>query len=375
MSSPAKQRTSAPAHRVGARAKQAADREDAHAWAQKLWDAVRSWDEYAALDVVEGALDAGLDAESVLLDVIGAAQHRVGIEWAANRMSVADEHTATAINERAVAALPVPRPDGAKGRIMVACVDEEWHALPARMLAETLKLRGWRVDYLGAQVPTGHLVAQVRRADPDLVCLSSSIPTRLPIAHQAITALQAAGTPVMVGGAAFGHDGRYARLLGADAWASEARSAADNLAATLPDRPKNPRLTVNDLPHLEDQEYTHVVRSAVQLLERTFDGLEERFPAMRDYTDDQRDRTEEDLGQIIDFLGAALYMNEPDIFTGFLAWTAEILEVRRVPARSLLPALDLLADQLYDYPRALHILDAGKTTLATANRPDDPLDR
>ncbi|WP_237300903.1 MULTISPECIES: cobalamin B12-binding domain-containing protein [unclassified Streptomyces] len=364
MSSPTRQQ---PAHRVGSRALEAADAEQARPWADKLWSAVRSRDEYAALDIVQSALDAGLDAETVLLDVIGAAQHRVGVEWAANRMSVADEHTATAINERAVAALPVPRPDGSRGQVMVACVDEEWHALPARMLAETLKLRGWRVDYLGAQVPTGHLVAQARSADPDLVCLSSSIPTRLPMAHRAITAVQAAGIPVMVGGAAFGHDGRYARLLGADTWASEARSAADQLTRALPDRPDTARLTVNDLPHLEGQEYTHVVRSAVRLLGHTFDGLEQRFPAMKDYSEDQRDRTEEDLGQIIDFLGAALYMNEEDIFTRFLAWTAQILEVRRVPARSLLPALDLLAEQLHDYPRALHILDAGKTTLATAN--------
>ncbi|MYT68175.1 MULTISPECIES: cobalamin-dependent protein [unclassified Streptomyces] len=356
-----------PAHRIGARAREATGSERAQPWADKLWNAVRSWDEYDALDVVRGALDAGLEAESVLLDVIGAAQHHVGIEWAANRMSVADEHTATAINERAVAALPTPRPADERGRITVACVDEEWHALPARMLAETLKLRGWRVDYLGAQVPTGHLVSHITRSNPDLVCLSSSIPTRLPMAHQAITACQGAGVPVMAGGAAFGHDGRYARILGADTWASEARSAADQLAHALPTRPQVPRLTVNDLPHLEDQEYTYVSRSSVRLLAHTFDGLEERFPAMKDYSDDQRERTEEDLGQIIDFLTAALYMNEADIFTGFLAWTAEILEVRHVPARSMLPALDLLAEQLRDYPRALHILHAGKMTLASAN--------
>ncbi|MFJ3576236.1 cobalamin B12-binding domain-containing protein [Streptomyces rubiginosohelvolus] len=342
-------------------------------WTDKLWSAVLSRDEYAALDIVESALGSGLDAESVLLDVIGAAQHQVGIEWAADRISVADEHTATAINERAVAALPIPRPDGTRGRIMVACVDAEWHALPARILAETLKLGGWRVDYLGAQVPTGHLVAHVHRANPDLVCLSGSVPTRLPMAHQAITACQAAGVPVMVGGAAFGHDGRYARLLRTDTWASEARAAADRLAEGLPGRPTTARLTVNDMPHLEDQEYTHVSRSSVQLLQHTFDGLEERFPAMKDYSQDQRDRTEEDLGQIIDFLTAALYVNEPDVLTEFLQWTAEILQARHVPARSLLPALDLLAEQLRDYPRALRILEAGKTAL-TANRPDDLLD-
>src|SRR5690606_26000291 len=65
-------------------------------WAEKLWQAALAADEYAAADVVTGALDAGLDAETVLLEVIGAVQHRVGLEWAANRIGVADEHAATA---------------------------------------------------------------------------------------------------------------------------------------------------------------------------------------------------------------------------------------------------------------------------------------
>ncbi|MEV1046225.1 cobalamin-dependent protein [Streptomyces sp. NPDC049916] len=351
---------------MGARAQASEDAARARPWAEKLWSALRSWDEYGALDVVESALDSGLDVESVLLDVIGAAQHHVGIEWAANRMSVADEHTATAINERAVAALPIPRPENERGRIVVACVDQEWHGLPARILAETLKLRGWRVDYLGAQVPTGHLVGRLHRSHPDVVCLSSSLPTRLPVAHGAITACQATGVPVMAGGAAFGHDGRYARSLGADGWAPQARAAADQLAAGIPARPAAPRLTVHDLPHLEDQEYTYVSLSASRLLAYVLDGLEERFPAMREYSVHQRDRTEEDLAQIIDFLAAALYMDEPDIFSGFLLWTAEILEARHVPARSLAPALDLLAEDLRDFPRALVMLDAGKRNLPSA---------
>ncbi|WP_344369552.1 cobalamin B12-binding domain-containing protein, partial [Streptomyces indiaensis] len=192
-------------------------------WADKLWTAVRAADEYTGLDVVTDALAAGLDPESVLLDVIGAVQRKVGTEWAANRMSVADEHAATAINDRVIAVLPVRRPADSRGRITVACVDQEWHALPARLVSETLRLRGWQVDYLGAQVPTAHLISHIHRTGPDAVCLSSSLPTRLPLAHSAITAVQAAGTPVMAGGLAFGADGRYARLLGADAWAPDAR--------------------------------------------------------------------------------------------------------------------------------------------------------
>lgn len=51
------------------------------------------------------SVGSGLDAESVLLDVIATMQGKVGAEWAANRISVVQEHAATSINERAVAAL------------------------------------------------------------------------------------------------------------------------------------------------------------------------------------------------------------------------------------------------------------------------------
>ncbi|MER5767067.1 cobalamin B12-binding domain-containing protein [Streptomyces sp. NPDC001985] len=334
-------------------------------WVERLWAAVRAGDELAALDVADDALRAGLEPEAVLLDVVAAVQHRVGAEWAANRMSVAGEHAATAINDRVIATLPVHRPATSRGRVTVACVDQEWHALPARLVAETLRLRGWRVDYLGAQVPTAHLISHIHRTAPDAVCLSSSLSPRLPLAHTAITACQAAGTPVMVGGLAFGSDGRYARLLGAEAWAPHARAAADRLAAGPLPQPAPAHQSVDDLPHLADQEYAMVAHSSARLVRDTFQRLEERFPAMREYGDEQRERTAEDLAHVVDFLTAALYIDAPEIFAGFLTWTADVLTARGVPARSLVPALDLLAEQLRDFPRARGIIDTGRSALAS----------
>lgn len=201
--------------------------------AELLWSAISAADEYAATELVLRLLDEGTEPESVLLDVIARVQGKVGEEWAANRISVAQEHAATAINERAVAVVsvhPAARTTATRGRITVACVEGEWHGLPARLLSEVLKLRGWRVDYLGAQVPTPHLISHLHNTRADAVALSSSIATRLPTAHAAITACQAIGVPVLVGGSAFGPSGCYAKLLGADAWAPDARAAADRLA-------------------------------------------------------------------------------------------------------------------------------------------------
>ncbi|MCI0385971.1 cobalamin-dependent protein [Streptomyces sp. CNQ085] len=341
-----------------------------------MWDAVREGDEYAASKAVFAALDAGADPEAVLLDVIAPVQRKVGTEWAADRITVAQEHAATAINERIIAALAHrvrgrARPVAGADRVTVACVDGEWHALPARLLAEVLALRGWQVDFLGAQVPVPHLIAHLHRTGPCAVALSSSISTRLPTAHAAITACQAAGTPVLAGGAAFGSDGRYARLLGADAWAPDARAAADRLsgeALTLPG-PRTAHHPVDDLPHLADQEYTMVSRTAPRLVGETMAGLEERFPAMRGYTERQRLHTAEDVAHIVDFLSTALYVDDEELFTGFMTWTAQILTARGVPAHSLHPALDLLAGQLKDFPRATRLLEGARRALGTVSAP------
>jgi methanogenic corrinoid protein MtbC1 len=335
---------------------------------EKLWGAVADCDEYAAVTTIFAAVDDGVQPETILLDVIAWVQHKIGAEWAANRITVAQEHAATAINDRAIAALaehPASRSTAAAGRVTVACVDGEWHALPARLLAETLRLRGWQVDFLGAQVPTPHLIAHLHQSGPDAVALSCSIPTGLPTAHAAITACQAAGVAVLVGGAAFGGDGRYARQLGADAWAPNARAAAELLSeGFLCTHLATNRQPVDDLPHLVDQEYTTVSQTSRQLVKETFTTLEDRIPAMRAYTEMQRQRTAEDIAHVVDFLVAGLYTDDDELFSGFITWTADILAARGVPATTLFPTLDVLGNQLFEFPRSQRLLRAAHTALA-----------
>ncbi|WP_405406698.1 B12-binding domain-containing protein [Streptomyces sp. NBC_01104] len=336
----------------------------------RLWTAVTSRDEHRAADILIAALENGMGAETILLDLIAPVQSKVGSEWAANRLSVAQEHAASAITERVIAALahhPSTRTPPTLGRITVACVDQEWHVLPARLLAEVLTLRGWQVDFLGAQVPTPHLIAHLHNNGADAIALSSSIPTRLPTAHAAITACQAIGVPVLAGGAAFGTDGRHARLLGANAWAPDARTAAQLLADGLPRHsPAAGRQQIDDLPHLADQEYTLVARSQPQLVKEVLAQLEDRFPAMAAYSTQQRERTAEDIAHIVEFLGVALYTDDDDLFTDFIIWTAGILTARHVPADSLHPALDILAGRLNDFPRSTRLLNRARFALDDA---------
>ncbi|MFF1709406.1 B12-binding domain-containing protein [Streptomyces sp. NPDC058268] len=337
----------------------------------QLWRDVRDGDEIGAIRTVRAAVEAGNAFESVLLDLIAPVQARVGVEWAANRIGVAQEHAATAINDRVITltadvGVPDTAPDPAqrRRRITVACVDGEWHALPARLLAEVLRQRGWQVDFLGAHTPTPHLVRHLHQQVPDVVALSSSIPTHLPAAHAALTACQAVGSPVLVGGAAFGPGGRYAKVLGADAWAADARDAADLLDQGLARPNVMLHQAVDDLPHLIDQEYSMVARTRGELVKEVLGELEQLFPPMARYTVRQRRHTAEDIAHIVDYLATALYVDDDGLFTRFLDWTADILTARHVPAHSLLLALDVLGRRLSDFPRATRVLNTAREALA-----------
>ncbi|MER7459618.1 cobalamin-dependent protein [Micromonospora sp. NPDC126480] len=327
----------------------------AAAWFQYL-HCLAEADEYAAIDVATGLLDAGVSAERVLLDLVAPAQAEVGERWARNEWSVAQEHAATHISERVVAAVAAyadPRPTG--GRVVVACLDGEWHALPPRLVAEVLRLRGWQVTFLGASVPAAHLVSYLHRHDAHAVALACALPMRLPHAHRMIEACRRSDVPVVVGGRGFGADGRWARQLGV-AWAPDAPTAADLVADERALRATPPA----ELSHLADDEYASLVKRRGELIESGLAELRDRMPATRDYTPAQLDSTVSDLGYIVDFLAAALYVDDGSLFTEFVDWLVDILTSRRVPAAAVGLTLGHFAAELRDFPRAARFLAAGR---------------
>lgn len=317
-------------------------------------------DEHGAVEIVTALLDSGVDAARVMLDLIAPTQRRVGELWAANEWGIAREHAATAISDRALAAVSahtVVRPT--RGRITVACVDGEWHALPVRILGEMLRRDGWRVDFLGASVPGPHLVSHLHQTGPDAVALSCMLTTRLPRAHAAIMACRSVGVPVIAGGPGFGPDGRWAQLLGADAWAACAERAAQRLARDWPPRIDDPYQSA----FLGDDEYTYLVRHRGELVGTAMSRLVAAYPPIGRYSQRQYDATVEDLGHVVDFLAAALYVADDQVFTDFVGWTAGVLEARKVPPVALQIGLTLMRDQLRDYPSATAVIDAGVATL------------
>lgn len=122
-------------------------------------------------------IHAGVSPDALYLDVVGLAQRELGRLWQEGRITVADEHQATAISQFVLAHLyaHLGRAPGNGKLVAVACVAGELHELGARMAADFLEAAGFDVRYLGANVPTTTLIAHFTRHRPVIVALSATM--------------------------------------------------------------------------------------------------------------------------------------------------------------------------------------------------------
>lgn len=207
---------------------------------EEAWEsyikALDAADRRMAVELVSELLGRGVDPLDLLLDLITPAQKVVGERWQSGEYTVAQEHAATAVSEAAVGTVGswIAEPEQPLGYAVVACAEREWHALAARIVAESLRHLGWRTTYLGASTPAQHLAGYLHRLDPDVVAVSCSMPAALPAARRIIEAASEAGIPTLAGGRAFGVDPSRALALGASGWAASPRQAAEVLAQLRP---------------------------------------------------------------------------------------------------------------------------------------------
>lgn len=155
--------------------------------------------------VVEEGLKGGLSARSIHLDVVAEAQREIGRLWQENRISVADEHQATAISQVVLSHLygALERAPRLGKRVVVACVPGELHDMSARMASDLLESYGFDVAFLGASVPIPALLGKLRTADA--LALSVTMTFHIGAAREVVAEVRAAlgeRYPIVVGGEA-----------------------------------------------------------------------------------------------------------------------------------------------------------------------------
>jgi MerR family transcriptional regulator, light-induced transcriptional regulator len=139
-------------------------------------------------------------------EVVVPAIVRVGHGWAEGSVSVAQEHMATAVFRRVLGwLLQVYEVRGTAPRLVVATPPSQVHELGALMVAASAAAEGWRVTYLGPDLPVADLLRAVGQSGARAVAVSA---VYVPKGIDLLAALREmrAGlperVPLLVGGAA-----------------------------------------------------------------------------------------------------------------------------------------------------------------------------
>jgi methanogenic corrinoid protein MtbC1 len=154
--------------------------------------------------VLQEGLGSGLTVVELQSEVIQAAQREIGRLWQQNRISIAQEHMATAISQVAMSRLfeEAPSAERLGATVLVACVEGELHEFPARLVADFLELGGFDVRYLGANVPADDLLKMLRTVQPDLLALSVTMSFNAPALRTTVERVRAEfpRLPIVAGG-------------------------------------------------------------------------------------------------------------------------------------------------------------------------------
>ncbi len=162
---------------------------------EELFKALIRYDLTAAAAVNERL--TGLSFLQRIEQVFMPILREIGEQWAEGRLSVAQEHFASEFCREQLASMLVALGYGPKDGPTAICATYpgERHELALLSLAVRLALTGYRVRYLGADLPLSDLCDTARHVGPRLVLISVTMPTAREALEVYITTLRAACPP------------------------------------------------------------------------------------------------------------------------------------------------------------------------------------
>lgn len=112
--------------------------------------------------------------ETVCVDIMQAVLIEIGERWVKNEVTIANEHFASTICRARLNAMieALPLKEGGP-LVLTACGPQEFHELGIIMTTYFLRRYGWRVIYLGQNVPSLDLEKDIRRLSPSLLVFSA----------------------------------------------------------------------------------------------------------------------------------------------------------------------------------------------------------
>lgn len=157
---------------------------------------------------LEGVLTRALvrlGAPVVIEEVAAPLLRRLGEAWRAGELTPAHEHLASVVVRRVIGNLiEAVEPVGAGPNLVVATPTGQIHELGALFAAATAATEGWRITYLGADLPADDIATAARETGAEAVALSLVHPGADDELVEELKELRLAlppAVPVLVGGA------------------------------------------------------------------------------------------------------------------------------------------------------------------------------
>lgn len=162
----------------------------------------------AATQILQEAHHLGHSKAEIYVQFIQESLYEVGRLWESGQASVAQGHVASVTVQGVLADLHHPAgPAGSKASVIMTGVEGERHELGARMVADMLESEGYRVIFLGADLPAEAVLAKLVKVKPDWLGISATTEARLPQVEALVKLVHSTlgqdGPRILLGGAAF----------------------------------------------------------------------------------------------------------------------------------------------------------------------------
>jgi methanogenic corrinoid protein MtbC1 len=185
-----------------------------------------------AVQYILNLVDSGVRIKDIYNYVFQPVQYEIGQLWQTGKISVAQEHYATAVTQLAMAQLyPKIFATPKIGRSMVAtCPTGELHEIGVRMLADIFELSGWDTYYLGANTPDSGILSTIESQQPEIVAISATMTFHLNKVENLINFIRRSNlsnSKILVGGYVFKADPNLWKEVGANGFAPDAETALE----------------------------------------------------------------------------------------------------------------------------------------------------
>ena len=164
---------------------------------EKLVYLMMDWTRRGESGMMVGLLDwmtqRQFGIEQILDEIMSPTMRSFGQEYAAGNLSIGDEHQMTHTIRDVLISWNMRSPRNylghQKGVAIVGCARGEVHEIGALMVRLLLEESGWKVVYLGLNVPTEEFADQQVKHRASLVCISMTPPAGKAEAHTIVSLL------------------------------------------------------------------------------------------------------------------------------------------------------------------------------------------